>query len=311
LTAVIALAGVSRWYGEVIGINDVTLEIGPGITGLLGPNGAGKTTLLRLVTGQLQPSHGTVRVFGEPVWDRPHLFRRIGHCPDHDAFYESMSGLEFVRTLARLSGMARRDAASAAERALETVNLPREAWRRKIGGYSKGMRQRTKLAQALVHEPELLVLDEPLTGLDPIGRRETIDLVQRLASAGRTILVSSHILHEVEAVTRTIVIVHRGRILATGDITQIRELIDEHPHHVSIQCAEPRRLGSALLQSEDVVSVAIDASTGTLTVETVRPDSFYGRVADLVADEGIHVSRLTSLDDNLQAVFSYLVDGGR
>ncbi len=307
MSAVIEVRGVSRWYGDVIGVNDVSLEVGSGITGLLGPNGAGKSTLLRLVTGQLQPSQGTVSVFGEPIWSRQHLFRRIGFCPDQDSFYESMSGLEFVRTLAQLSGIPRAEARARAERALDQVKLSPDAWRRKIGGYSKGMRQRTKLAQALVHDPELLVLDEPLAGMDPIARRDTIDLIRDVAAQGRTVLISSHILHEVEILTRRIVIVHHGRVLATGDISQIRDLIDNHPHHVSILCSDPRRLGSALLACEDVVSVSLDPGSGALTVETSRPDAFYGRVGDLVVDAGIRVQRLSSLDDNLQAVFSYLV----
>ncbi len=307
MSAVIEEKNASRWYGDVIGINDVTLEFGPGITGLLGPNGAGKSTLMRLITGQLQASQGDVRVFGEPVWSNQGLFRRIGFCPDQDAFYENMSGIDFVRTLARLSGMSRREAQTKAERALDRVKLAPDAWKRKIGGYSKGMRQRAKLAQALVHDPELLILDEPLTGLDPVGRREVLELVRALASDGRVVIVSSHILHEVEAITREIVIIHHGRVLASGDITQIRALIDEHPHHVSIHCSDPRRLGSALLASDDVVSVAVGNEPGTLVVETAKPDAFYGRVADLVLAEGIAVKRLTSLDDNLQAVFGYLV----
>jgi ABC-2 type transport system ATP-binding protein len=307
LSAVIELDHASRWYGDVIGINDVSLAFGPGVTGLLGPNGAGKSTLMRLITGQLQASQGTVRVFGEPVWSNQALFRRIGFCPDQDAFYETMSGLEFVRTLAMLSGMSRREAQSKAEHALDTVKLAPEAWKRKIGGYSKGMRQRAKLAQALVHDPELLILDEPLTGLDPVGRREVLELVRALASGGRTVIVSSHILHEVEAITHEIVIIHHGRVLASGDIAQIRELIDEHPHHVSIHCSDPRTLGSALLEADDVVSVAMGTEPGAIVVETAKPDAFYGRVADVVLAKGITVKRLTSLDDNLQAVFGYLV----
>ena len=307
MSAIIEVKGASRWYGDVIGINDVSLEFGPGITGLLGPNGAGKSTLMRLITGQIQASQGDVRVFGEPVWSNQGLFRRIGFCPDQDAFYETMSGLEFVRTLAMLSGIPRREAREKAERALDAVKLAPDAWGRKIGGYSKGMRQRTKLAQALVHDPELLLLDEPLSGMDPVGRREVLDLIRSLASGGRTVIVSSHILHEVEAITRSIVIIHHGRLLASGDITQIRELIDEHPHHVSIHCSDPRRLGAVLLGSDDVVSVTFGHEAGAIVVETSKPDAFYPRVAEIVLAEGIRVQRLTSLDDNLQAVFGYLV----
>jgi ABC-2 type transport system ATP-binding protein len=304
--SVVELRQVSKWYGEVIGLNDVTVDVGPGVTGLLGPNGAGKTTLIRLVTGQIRPSQGTVRVLGEPVWNRPSLQRRIGLCPDLDSFYEEMTGLAFVTYLAKLHGFVGGEARARAEAALERVSLS-FAKDKKIGAYSKGMRQRVKLAQALVHDPELLVLDEPLTGMDPVGRRETIDLVRSLGEQGRHILVSSHILHEVESMTSNVILIHRGRVLAEGNVPEIRALIDEHPHHVEIHCSDPRGLGRRLLDLRDVVRVSLDEERSRLLVETVKPDEFYGSVPGIALESGIRVTRLTSPDDNLEAVFHYLV----
>ncbi len=306
MSAIIELEKVSRWYGEVIGVNDVDVQIPPGVTGLLGPNGAGKTTMIRMVTGQLRPSQGTVRVLGEPVWNNPGIYRRMGLCPDLDSFWESMSGLEFVTFAAKLAGFHAKEARERATRCIDRVRLS-DASGRKVGGYSKGMRQRIKIAQAMVHDPELLVLDEPLTGLDPVGRRETIDLVRELGDQGRHILVSSHILHEVEAMTPRIVLIHRGRILAEGHVHDIRALIDKHPHHIEIRCDDPRALARELLHHEDVVRVSLNGEPGQVLVETVKPDDFYARVPALALDAGIRIDRLTSPDDNLEAVFHYLV----
>lgn len=303
---VIELDKVSRWYGEVIGVNDIDVRIPPGVTGLLGPNGAGKTTLIRLISGQLLPSKGNVRVLGEPVWNNPSIYGRIGLCPDLDSFWESMTGAGFVRYIARLAGYP---AAEARERALaqiERVGLT-YAKDKKVGAYSKGMRQRIKLAQALVHDPELVILDEPLTGLDPVGRREVIDLVVSLGAQGKHILVSSHILHEVEAMTPRILLIHRGRIVAEGDVHDIRSLIDEHPHHIEIECSDVRGLARRLLHDADVIRVAIDDAGNSIRVETIDPDAFYGRIPALALDAGITIDRLTSSDDNLEAVFHYLV----
>src|SRR5581483_6672679 len=194
----------SKWYGNVIGLNNLTLRIPSGVTGLLGPNGAGKSTLLQLATGQLYPSQGAVRVLEQTVWNNPGLNRSIGLCPEQDAFYEWMTGFEFLHTCARLSGLARIEARDATQRSLELVGMT-ENMNRAIRGYSKGMRQRTKLAQAFVHDPEVLFLDEPLTGTDPVARRELIDIIQHLGAQGKSVLVSSHVLHEVQALTPGIV----------------------------------------------------------------------------------------------------------
>src|SRR3954469_23163370 len=241
MTPIIAFDGVSKWYGNVIGLNKLTLHVPAGVTGLLGPNGAGKSTLLQLATGQLRPSQGIVRVLGQDVWDNPALNRLVGLCPEQDAFYEWMTGHDFVRTCARLSGMGRREATAAADRAMATVGMT-ENMNRAVGGYSKGMRQRTKLAQALVHQPRVLFLDEPLTGTDPVARRDLMDIIQRLGSEGKSVLVSSHVLHEVQSLTPNIVLLNHGRLVAEGNIRQIRDLIDHHPHHIVLICDDFRRL---------------------------------------------------------------------
>jgi ABC-2 type transport system ATP-binding protein len=296
---------LSKWYGQVSGLNDVTVSIPGGITGLLGPNGAGKSTFMKLMTGQLKPSKGTVRVLGEPIWGNPAIYFRIGFCPEQDAFYDRMTGLEWVSALVRLNGLDDAAADAAAKRALERVDLM-DAAGKKIGAYSKGMRQRVKLAQALVHDPELLILDEPLTGMDPLMRRKTIRLIKDWARAGKHIVVSSHILHEIEAMTSNILLINNGRILAEGNVHQIRELIDTHPHTVYVRGANPRALARLFLAEDDVLSLKFEP--GAVIVETARPDAFYGRLTALAASgEAGVIEEVTSPDDNLQAVFRYLV----
>ena len=305
MTAVLTASNLSKWYGQIIGLNDVSVSVPPGITGLLGPNGAGKSTFMKLITGQLRPSKGDVTVLGQRVWRNPGLYFRMGFCPEHDAFYERMTGLQWVVALARLHGRAEHAAREAAERSLAAVDLM-DAANKRIGAYSKGMRQRVKLAQALVHDPELLILDEPLSGMDPIGRRRTIRLIRDWARQGKSIIVSSHILHEIESMTTNILLINNGRILAEGNVHQIRDLIDEHPHTVYIRAAEPRRLATAFLARADVISLRFEP--GAVIVETGKPDEFYASLTDLVATgECGAVEALTSPDDNLQAVFKYLV----
>jgi ABC-2 type transport system ATP-binding protein len=304
-TPVVAADHLSKWFGQVIGVNDVTLTVPAGVTGLLGPNGAGKSTLLKLVTGQLKPSKGHMLVFGEPIWQNPALFFRMGFCPEQDAFYERMTGLEWVTALVRLNGLGETIAAEQARLALEMVDLSNVA-DKKIGAYSKGMRQRIKLAQALVHDPELLILDEPLSGMDPIGRRKTIRLIREWARSGKSVIVSSHILHEIESMTANILLINQGRILAEGNVHQIRDLIDEHPHSVFIKAAQPRALARELLAEDDVLSLKFEDEA--LVVQTAKPDGFYARLTELAAS-GVHgpIYEVASPDDNLQAVFKYLV----
>ncbi|MGB2717948.1 MAG: ABC transporter ATP-binding protein [Vicinamibacterales bacterium] len=304
-TSIISADHVSKWYGQVIGLNDVSVNVPPGITGLLGPNGAGKSTFMKLITGQLQPSKGSVRVLGEPIWRNPKLYFQIGFCPEQDAFYERMTGLEWVTALVRLNGLGDREADEAARRALTAVDLM-DAAGKKIGAYSKGMRQRVKLAQAIVHEPALLILDEPLGGMDPLARRRTIRLIREWARAGKSILVSSHILHEIESMTSNILLINNGRILAEGDVHQIRELIDEHPHTVYVRAHDPRALARQFLARDDVRSLKFEENA--VVVETGKPDLFYAKLTELAASgEFGAIEEVTSPDDNLQAVFQYLV----
>ena len=296
---------LSKWYGQVIGLNDVTVSVPPGITGLLGPNGAGKSTFMKLITGQLKPSKGSVRVLGEPIWGNQDLFFRIGFCPEQDAFYDRMTGFEWVTALVRLNGLDDAAARAAAERALTAVDLM-DAAHKRIGAYSKGMRQRVKLAQSLVHDPDLLILDEPLSGMDPLGRRKTIRMIRDWAKQGKSLLVSSHILHEIESMTANILLINNGRILAEGNVHQIRDLIDEHPHTVYVRTDDPRGLARAFLARADVISLRLEP--GAVVVETGKPDEFYTSLTELVASGAAGtVEEVTSPDDNLQAVFKYLV----
>jgi ABC-2 type transport system ATP-binding protein len=306
VTPVVEFDGVSKWYGNVIGINKLTLRIPEGVTGLLGPNGAGKSTLLQLATGQLRESQGTVRVLGQAVWSNPALNRHVGLCPEQDAFYEWMTGWDFVQTCARLSGMKRGEAATATKKALTLVGML-ENMHRAIRGYSKGMRQRTKLAQALVHEPRVLFLDEPFTGTDPVARRDLMDVIRTLGTAGRSVLVSSHVLHEVQALTPNIVLLHRGRLVAEGHVQQIRDLIDTHPHRIVLVCDNYRELAGKLVGHADVEAIHFLTRDSAILVETRQPDAFYARLPGLTLENGTAIREVYSEDDNLEAVFKYLV----
>jgi ABC-2 type transport system ATP-binding protein len=304
MTATLEYVRASRWYGPVIALNDVTTTVGPGVTGLLGPNGAGKSTFLKLAAGQLAPSQGEVRVLGQPAWGSPELFHRVGVCPEPDVFWEGLTGHQFLMALLRLTGFEDAECRRRAEQALEQVALT-EARDRKIGGYSKGMRQRIKMAQSLAHDPQVLLLDEPLSGMDPVNRRRIVDLVKKLGREGRTVLVSSHILHEVEAMTRRVLLIHNGRILAEGDVREIRDLMDEHPHTVALRARDPRALARAVVGSTHVLSLTFGAEGEWVTVQTARPDEFYSSVVDAAVEAG--VSEMYSPDENLESVFKYLV----
>ena len=305
MTPIVAADHLSKWYGQVIGLNDVSVSVPPGITGLLGPNGAGKSTFLKLITGQLKPSKGAIAVLGEPIWQNPKQYFRIGFCPEQDAFYERMTGLEWVTALVRLNGVSDADAQAMAKKGLAMVDLM-DAANKKIGAYSKGMRQRVKMAQALAHDPELLILDEPLSGMDPIMRRKTIRIIRDWGRAGKSIIVSSHILHEIESMTANILLINQGRILAEGNVHQIRDLIDEHPHTVYIKADRTRALAREFLTQDDVLSLRFENEA--IVVQTGKPDVFYARLTDLAASGELGaIHEVTSPDDNLQAVFQYLV----
>lgn len=295
---------VSKWYGPVIGVNQVTLELRTGITGLVGANGAGKSTLMRLATGQLRPDLGTVQVRGQEAW-RAAAKSHVGYCPDVDNFYEEMSGRQFVETMARLCGFTRSDARRRTAEILELVGMDDRAERR-LRGYSKGMRQRIKLAQALVHDPELLILDEPLSGIDPIGRQESIALFKQLASWGKCLLVSSHELEELEKLTDHVAVMARGRIAAVGTVSQIRDLLDDHPLSIRIAVDRLRELAGALLALPDVVGIDL-AENGSLVVRARNPRNFFRDFTRLVLEEHFEVSHLETLDDSTHAVLGYLL----
>ncbi len=307
MTSIVEFHEVSKWYGNVIGINKLTTKVPAGVTGLLGPNGAGKSTLLQLATGQLYPSQGTVRVLGQTVWSNPGLNRQIGLCPEQDAMYEWMTGWDFIHTSARLSGLSRKEAREVTLRTLDAVSMTKHK-DRAVGGYSKGMRQRTKLAQALVHDPQVLFLDEPLTGTDPVARRDLMDIIQRLGGEGKSVLVSSHVLHEVQSLTPNIILLNRGRLVAEGHIREIRDLIDKHPHHIVLICDEFRRLAAKLVARDDVEGVKVMAKEKGLMVETRSPDQFYSYLPQLALETDTPVREVYSDDDNLEAVFKYLVN---
>ena len=306
MTAVIAASNLSKWYGNVLGLNDVSLEVEEGITGLLGPNGAGKSTFMKLITGQMKPNIGTVTVRGQKVWNNPEVFSGIGFCPENDVFYEDVTGWEFLTGLLRFYGYAPAEIRERAARALDIVDLAKDK-DRLIRGYSRGMRQRVKVAQAIAHDPEIVILDEPLSGLDPLGKRKLIKLIKDFKNEGRTVLVSSHVLPEIEALTSRIVLVHQGKILAQGDIPYIRELIEAHPHQISVRSSDPRALAARFLGDRSIQKMTFAADGRTLVVETHKRDDFFGRLTGVVLEDGIEVEEISSPDDNLQAVFEYLV----
>ena len=307
MTALLDCRSLTKLYDVVIGVNDLSLELEAGVHGLLGPNGAGKSTLIKLITGQLRPTEGAIRVFGEDPWNNQRLLGRIGYCPEHDAFWKFLTAHQFVSTLAGLSGLGRAAAAGAAERALERVGA-REYMHDPIATFSKGMRQRTKLAQALVHDPDLLVLDEPLSGTDPVGRHELMDLVRQLGEEGKSVLVSSHVMHEVQAMTDRFLLIYGGRVLAAGHVQEIRRLLFEIPHRIRLVCDAPRELARHLAGQPAVDGVQMDGEE--LWVTTREPRELFAMLPGLTADTGVAVREMGSDGESLDAVFEYLVGDG-
>jgi len=293
---------VSRWYGNVVAVNDVSFALGSGVTGLLGPNGAGKTTLLHLLAGLLAPSAGTVRIGGRQVFRDPDVYSMVGLVPEREAVPDYLTGRRFVRANAELQAVA--DAPSAVDAAIATVELT-DAADRPIRTYSKGMRQRIKLAAALVHEPRILLLDEPFNGLDPRQRLHMMDLLRRMASEGRAILFSSHILEEVERLAEAVLVVYAGRLAASGDFRSIRRLMIDRPHRFTIRSSDDRALGAALLSDPTVF--AVDLADGRLAVQASDLGAFGRIVAPIARAAGIRLHELTPTDDTLESVFSYLV----
>ncbi|MDZ4688585.1 MAG: ABC transporter ATP-binding protein [Planctomycetaceae bacterium] len=303
-TPVAEFFDVTKWYGPIIGVNDVSLELQPGITGLLGPNGAGKTTLIKLLTGQLRPTIGKVLVRGATAFSAA-AKRHIGYCPEVDVFYEEMSGRKFVRTMARLHGMSQADAREQTERALHEVGMSERA-DRTLRGYSKGMRQRIRLAQALVHQPDLLVVDEPLNGVDPVGRRELMGLFRMLADHGTAVLLSSHILEEMDDLVERIIFMGRGRVLAVGSVAEIRDMFADLPLQVRLVCAAARELASELIRWTQVQGLELTGPE-ELALRIIRADSFFRQLAALVAERGFDIARLETTDVTAEATFGYVM----
>ena len=298
----LAVDHVSRWYGNVVAVNDISFALGQGVTGLLGPNGAGKTTLLHLLAGLLQPSAGTVTVAGQRAWANPPMYRHLGLVPEREAVHAYLTGREFVLLNAKLQNLPDVDAAVA--RAITTVDLVAAA-DRPIGTYSKGMRQRIKLAGALVHDPPILLLDEPFNGMDPRQRLHMIELLRSMAAAGRAILFSSHILEEVERLADSVLVIYAGRLAASGDFRSIRRLMTDRPHTFTVRSSNDRRLAAALLGDPSVFGAEL--YDGVLAVRTSDFGAFTRSVPRVARDEGITLFELRPTDDSLESVFSYLV----
>ena len=295
----VMIESASKWYGEVIGLNDVSLAIDGGVTGVLGPNGAGKSTLFKLLLGRLKPSQGTVRLFGTDPWESTSPFRRVGYVSETEPLYEWMTGLDFLMTMARLHGMTRDEARERAEHVLEFVGLSDVRYK-EVGKYSKGMRQRVKIAHALVHDPDLIILDEPLHGCDPLARTSIMSVIRELGNRGKTVIVSSHILEEIERITEQIVILHNGRLLALGNLHAIRGLLDKHPHRILLETESPRDLAKELITRKPIYGVRFPED-GFLEIHEFVPSA--------IIESGIRVTAVENPDDNLESLLGYLVGG--
>ena len=301
---VIRVQGVSRWFGSVVAVSDVSFDVMPGITGLLGPNGAGKTTLLRMITGLAETSTGTITVFGEPVRDNPPLYQRLGVMSEHETVYGFMKGREFVTMMGRLRNVA--DLEHAVDKAIALVDLA-DAQHRAMDTYSRGMRQRMRLAATLVHDPQILILDEPLNGADPRQRVHFKQLLQMLAAQGRTIVLSSHILEEVEQLADTVLLIVNGKLAASGGFRAIRAALNQRPYHVRVLCDAPRQLAAAVLHLESVDAVHVDPD-GALIVLSRNVLDLQVELPRLAQAAAIRLRRVEPLDDSLESVFGYLVE---
>lgn len=300
----ITVSNVSKWFGDVVSVNDISLEVRPGLTGLLGPNGAGKTTLLRMICGLTRPSGGEIQVFGEPVRNNPELYRRIGVMPEHQSTYDFMTGRAFVELNARLQQVP--DVKTAVERSIEQVDM-QNAQDRSIGEYSRGMKQRMRLAAVMVHDPEILLLDEPLSGSDPRQRIEFQELMVRLASEGRTIVISSHILEEVEAVADRILLLVYGKLAASGDYHVIRQKLSDRPYIVRVGASDVRALAAGLITEPSVESISMDGE-GHIQILSRSVRELQLAIPKAAQALGIRLTRVDPLDDSLESVFTYLAD---
>ena len=299
----------SKWYGQVIGINDVSLAIDGGVTGILGPNGAGKSTLFKLLMGRLKPSQGSVRLFGVDPWSNTAPYRRVGYVSESERLYDWMTGLDFVTTLARLHGMTREEATERSAHVLDFVGLA-DVMHKELGKYSKGMRQRVKIAHALVHDPDLIILDEPLQGCDPIARTSVMSVIRELGNQGKTVLISSHILEEIERITEQIVILHNGRLLAIGNLHAIRDLLDKHPHRILIRCEDPRSLANLFIKEDPVYGVRFP-SEGELEIQTNNLSAAHSVLPSIIVQSKQAISTIENPDDNLESLLGYLIGGAQ
>ena len=306
LATQIVFDDVSKFYGEILGVNRVNISIGPGITSLVGPNGAGKSTLMNLMTGLLRPTRGRITVLGTPTDQPEQLFTKVGYCTQFDSFPRGLTGREFIKAFLLVHGYDKEKANTATVNALEQVNLL-DAADRKVAAYSKGMRQRIRLAQAIAHRPTVLILDEPLNGLDPMVRAETIALFRKLAAEGLHLIISSHILHEVDMMSDRVVLVNNGYIVAEGNIHGVRDEVTEHPMQILIRCDQPAKLAAQVFAEDSVVEARLHNDRGGLFVRTRDADSFYLLLNRAVADEGINVESVAPVDDDLSAVYGYLI----
>ncbi|WP_405018549.1 ABC transporter ATP-binding protein [Kitasatospora sp. NBC_00070] len=302
--AVITIDKVSRWFGNVVAVNDVTMEIGPGVTGLLGPNGAGKSTLIHMMSGFLAPSSGSVTLDGAPIWRNQQVYRQIGLVPERESMYDYLTGWEFVLANAELHGLA--DPGAAAKRAIGLVEME-YAQDRKTGTYSKGMKQRVKMASALVHDPAVLLLDEPFNGMDPRQRLQLMELLRQFGADGRTVLFSSHILEEVEQLARHIEVVVAGRHAASGDFRKIRRLMTDRPHRYLVRSSDDRRLAAALIADSSTAAIELDWHEKALRVQAINFPQFTTLLPKVAKDAGIRLYTVSPADESLESVFSYLV----
>jgi ABC-2 type transport system ATP-binding protein len=302
----IVFENVSKFYGEVLGVNRVSLAVEPGITSLVGPNGAGKTTLMNLMTGLLRPTKGSLRVLGIPPSDAERFYKNVGYCSQFDAYPKGLSGYDLLFSMLCVHGIGKTQADEIAWKMIERVGLT-EAAKRKIAGYSKGMRQRIKLALAIAHEPQVLVLDEPLNGLDPMARSEVTELFRTLAAAGMHVIISSHILHEVDMISDRVIIMSNGYVVAEGDIQGVRSEMDEHPMQILVRCDKPSVIAAHVFEQDSVVEVKIQQDGQGLLVATRNPDKFYTLLNRIVLDNQIGVEAVAPADDNVHSVYQYLI----
>ena len=302
----IVFEDVSKFYGEILGVNRVNLSITPGITSLVGPNGSGKTTLMNLMTGLLRPTRGRISILGTPPDEPEELFRKVGYCAQFDSFPRGMTGWEFISFFLGVHGYGKSDTDELTSRALARVGLT-EAANRKVAGYSKGMRQRIRLAQSVAHNPSVLILDEPLNGLDPIARAEVIRLFRQLADEGLHLVISSHILHEVDMMSDCVVLLNNGYVVAEGDIHGVRDEMEEHPMKILIRCDRPALLAARVFEGDDVVEVRLHKDRRGLFVKTRDADKFYLMLNRLVIECGITIESIAPADDDLNAVYQYLI----